>query len=464
MLDVVVVGAGPNGLTAAARLARAGLSVAVFEAAATVGGGARTKPLANGAVYDVCSAVHPLGATSPAFEGLDLGAHGLRWVHPPLAVAHPFDDGEAAVLHRDLDATCAGLGSDGDRWRRAVGGIVADWPELRDVVFGPIPQSLARHPLVMARFGVRAGLPASLASRWFRGRDARGLFGGLAAHSTSSLGVPMTTAIALVLVASAHSAGMPFAAGGSQSIVDALAAAATAHGATIECDRRITSIEQLPQARAVVMDLTPGQVASLTGRVPPRWRHGEGAWKLDLLLSARLPWTAAACCAAGTVHLGGDFAKVAAAERTTARGGLPDRPYVLVAQPSVADPSRSPEGQHVVWAYRHVPNGCTDQRATDGIHNQLDRFAPGWRDLLIHAQVTTPAMFQAYNECYIGGDIAGGAITPWQLLARPRLTRDPYRTQTDGVWICSQSTPPGPGVHGMCGWQAAASVLTALAR
>ena len=256
---------------------------------------------------------------------------------------------------------------------------------------------------------------------------------------------------------------MPFAAGGSQSIVDALAGAATAAGATIECDRRITSIEQLPTSRAVVLDLTPGQVASLTGRRPPRWRHGEGAWKLDMLLSGPLPWTAEACRSAGTVHLGGGYAEVAAAERKTARGGLPERPYVLVAQPSVADPSRAATGQHVIWAYRHVPGGCTEERATAGIHTQLDRFAPGWRDLVIHSQVTTPLMFQAYNECYVGGDIAGGAITPWQLVARPRLTSDPYRTTTDGVWICSQSTPPGPGVHGMCGWQAAASVLATLA-
>ena len=464
MLDAVVVGAGPNGLTAAARLAQAGLSVAVFEAAPTIGGGARTKTLTDGAVYDLCSAVHPLGAASPAFEALDLGAHGLRWLHPPTAVAHPFDDASAAALYRDLDATCAGLGRDGEQWRRAVGGIVDDWSELRDIVFGPIPETLARHPLVMARFGIRAGLPASVAAQWFRGRHARGLFGGLAAHATSSLAVPMTAAVALVLVACAHTAGMPFAAGGSQSIVDALAGAATAAGATFECDCRITSIAQLPKARAVVLDLTPGQVASLTGRRPPRWRHGEGAWKLDMLLSGPLPWTAEACRAAGTVHLGGEYAEVAAAERETARGGVPERPFVLVAQPSVADPSRAPAGQHVVWAYRHVPGGSTEERATEGIHTQLDRFAPGWRDLVIHSQVTTPSMFQAYNECYVGGDIAGGAITPWQLLARPRLTRDPYRTKTDGVWICSQSTPPGPGVHGMCGWQAAASVLTTLAR
>ena len=458
--DVVVVGAGPNGLTAAARLAVAGRRVLVLEAASTIGGGSRTKPLADGAVYDVCAAVHPFGAASPAFAELDLTSHGLHWLHPPIALAHPFDDGDAAVLYRDLAQTSAGLGDDAKRWDATVGHFARDWDRVRHLVLGPVAGALLHHPLQMARFGVLAGLPAAVAARLFRTREARALMAGLAAHSGVSLRQPATAGVAFALAAAAHAVGMPVAAGGSQSIVDALASVITAHGGTIECDRRVGSLGELPRAPVTLLDVTPGQFADLAGLPAPRWKHGVAAWKIDMLLSGPMPWDSSECASAATVHLGGDPGEVAQAEAQTAHGQVPERPYVIVTQPSVIDPSRAHAGNHVIWAYRHVPNGCIADTATAGIEAQFDRFAPGWRDLVIHRRVTTATDYAAYNPSYIGGDIAGGAMTPWQTVARPRLALDPYRTKVPGVWLCSQSTPPGPGVHGMSGWNAAGSVLS----
>lgn len=455
-LDVVVVGAGPNGLTAAARLAVAGRSVLVLEAAPTIGGGSRTTEL-GAAMVDHCAAVHPFGATSPAFEELDLAAHGLRWLRPPVGLAHPFDDGDAALIDDD---TAAGLGVDESRWRRLVDPFADDWQRWRHAVVAPVLRSVVEHPISMTRFGVLAGLPASAFERLFRGRAARALVAGTAAHGGATLTSLTTAGVGLGLLAAGQASGMPFAEGGSQSIVDALASVVLAHGGTIETGRRVGAWTDLPDAHAVLLDVTPGQAAAIVGAPPPRWRHGVAAWKLDLVLSDPLPWTAEACRRAGTVHLGGTAPEIAAAERATVRGGLPERPFVIVAQPSVADASRAPAGQHVVWAYRHVPNGCRDDRATAGIEAQLDRFAPGWRDLVIERRVTTALGYAAYSENYVGGDIAGGAMTPWQTLARPRLAYDPYRLRArEGVWLCSQSAPPGPGVHGMCGWLAAGSVL-----
>ena len=458
-LDAVVVGAGPNGLTAAVRLASAGLSVVVLEAAPTVGGGARTMTLGDARI-DHCAAVHPFGATSPAFEELDLTGHGLRWLRPPVGLAHPFDDGDAAVVDHD---TAAGLGVDEARWRRIVDPFADDWQRLRHAVLGPVLRSVVEHPISMTRFGLFAGLNAQLLERLFRGRSARALIAGSAAHGGAPLGSLTTAGVALGLLAAGQASGMPFAAGGSQAIMDALAGVVRANGGTIETNRRVASWSDLPPARAVLLDLVPGQAAAIVGSPTPRWRHGVAAWKLDLVLAGPMPWTAEACRSAGTVHLGGAPHEVAVAERATARAALPDRPFVIVAQPTVADPSRAPAGQHVIWAYRHVPNGCSDDRATTGIEAQFDRFAPGWRDLVVNRRVTTSAGFAAYSESYVGGDIAGGAMTAWQTVARPRLAYDPYRFRArEGVWLCSQSTPPGPGVHGMCGWQAAGSVLKTL--
>ena len=458
--DAVVVGAGPNGLTAAARLAAAGRRVIVFEASATIGGGSRTKALTDASVYDVCAAVHPFGAASPAFAELDLVGRGLRWLHPPIALAHPFDDGEAAVLHRDIATTAAGLGNDSKRWDATIGHFARDWDRLRLLLLGPVLGSIVHHPLQMARFAVLAGLPASVAARLFATREARALIAGLAAHSGVSLTQPATAGVGMALAAAAHAVGMPVASGGSQSIVDALASVITQHGGEIVCDTPVDHLRDLPSAAATLLDVTPGQFAALSDTQPQRWKHGVAAWKLDMLLSGPMPWTASACASAGTVHLGGEYRAIAAAEAATARGAVPQLPYVIVAQPSVVDPSRAPAGQHVVWAYRHVPNGCTSSAATDGIEAQFDRFAPGWRDLVLHCRVTSAKDYAEYNRSYIGGDIAGGAMTSWQTVARPRLAIDPYRTKVAGVWLCSQSTPPGPGVHGMSGWHAAASVLS----
>lgn len=375
------------------------------------------------------------------------------------------------MLERDVEATAATLGRDGPRWQRMVGGLAADWSRARELATGPIVANVGRHPLRMARFGVTALPPATVLTTIFRERRARALLAGLAAHGGADLRTPTTSGVALTLAATAHVTGMPFAAGGSQSIVDALASVVLAAGGEIVCDRRIETLDQLPRARTLLLDLTPGAAASLLGQRAPGWRHGVAAWKLDLLLSGPMPWTADACRRAGTVHLGGDAREVAAAERAVTRGGVPEHPYVIVTQPSVIDPSRAAPSEHVVWAYRHVPNAQPDPTAggvdpTVGIERQFDRYAPGWRDLVIHRQVTTALDFAAYNSGYVGGDIAGGEMNAWQTIARPRLAVDPYRFRgvqppagSDGVWLCSQSTPPGPGVHGMCGWHAAGSVL-----
>ena len=428
----------------------------VLEAQPTVGGGSRTITL-GGARVDHCAAVHPFGATSPAFEELDLAGQGLQWLRPPVGLAHPFDDGGAAVVDQD---TAAGLGPDEAQWRRIVDPFARDWQRWRHHVVGPVLRSVAQHPLAMTRFGMFGGLPASGFERLFRGRSARALIAGSAAHGGSALTSLTTAGVALGLIAAGQASGMPFAAGGSHTIVDALASIVVGAGGRIETERRVSTWGDLPPARSVLLDLAPEQAAQIVGTRAPRWRHGVAAWKLDLVLSGPMPWKAQACRNAGTVHLGGTAAEVAAAERATARGGLPDRPFVIVAQPSVADPSRAPAGQHVIWAYRHVPNGCADDRATDGIEAQFDRFAPGWRDLVLERRVTTAGEYATFNESYIGGDIAGGAMSAWQTIARPRLAYDPYRLRArDGVWLCSQSTPPGPGVHGMCGWHAAGSVL-----
>jgi phytoene dehydrogenase-like protein len=463
--EAIVVGAGPNGLTAAARLASEGWRVRVLEAAPTVGGGSRSRrlgetPDAPGAIIDVCAAVHPFGAGSPAFEELQLGEHGLEWVHAPVALAHPFADGSAAVLYRDLERTALGLGRDGDRWRSLIGPFAHDWTRFRHLALGPVPSSLVHHPARMARFGLEAVLPATVFARLLlHTSPGRALIGGLAAHTGERLALPTSAGVAVALAAAAHAVGMPVARGGSQRIVDALRAVIEQHGGVIECNRSVATLADLSPADVVLLDLTPHQVATMTGAPTPRWRRGVAAWKMDLVLSAPMPWRNPECASAATVHLGGTIEEISAAERATVRGDVVDEPFVIVSQPTAADRSRAAAGQHVVWAYRHVPNGCDDARATGGIERRFDQFAPGWRDVVVSRSVTTALDYAAYNANYLGGDIAGGAMTPWQMIARPRLAIDPYRTKTPGVWICSQSTPPGPGVHGMCGWHAAGSVL-----
>lgn len=472
-LDAVVVGAGPNGLAAAAVLAQSGRSVHVVEATERPGGGSRSAALTRaGFVHDVCSAVHPFGAVSPAFEALGLAAHGLRWRNPEVLLAHPLDDGTAGVLLQDLDATAAGLGEDGDRYRQLVGPVAKQWSTLAATVLGPFVQ-LPRHPLALAKLGLRSLPPATLALGRFQTDAARGLLAGSAAHSFLPLERPLTAGVAVALHAAGHVAGWPVAEGGSQAIIDALVGTIGEHGGSVECGRPVRRFADLPPARAVLFDLSPSQVEAICGdrfadryrRRLRRFRHGPGAFKIDYALSGPMPWTAEACRKAGTVHLGGTLAEVAASEAAVAEGRHPERPFVLVAQQCVADPGRAPEGHHTLWAYTHVPSGST-RDVRPGIESQFDRFAPGWRSLVLEAKVTTPVDFEAYNENYVGGDIAGGAMDRLQLLGRPFLSSalHPYRTPEARLFLCSSSTPPGGGVHGMCGWHAAHDVLRTVLR
>ena len=464
--DAVVVGAGPNGLTAAAVLARAGRSVLVVEAASTPGGGTRTAELTlPGFRHDVCSAIHPVGATSPAFAELGLTDHGLEWMHPEVAVAHPLDDGTAGEVHWSLDDTIAANGG-GDAWRRLFAPLVRSWPDLADSLLGP-PVRGPRHPLTYLRFGVRTLPPVStVAGSVLRTEREAALFAGIAAHANTSMRRPMSGAGGLVLVAAGHAGGWPAARGGSEAIADALVSVIERHGGRVECDRRIQSIDELPRARALLFDTTPWQLLDIAGdRLPRtrqwryrRFRHGAASFKIDYALDGPVPWTAEAARRAGTVHLGGTADEVVAAEEDVFKGRVAERPYVLVAQQSLFDPTRAPAGKHTLWVYCHVPLRSTVDM-TERIERQIDRFAPGWRDLVLARHVTTPASLETYNPSYVGGDIAGGATDRLQLIFRPIIAVDPYRSGAEHIYLCSQSTPPGGGVHGMCGYWAAQSVL-----
>ena len=474
MTDAVVVGSGPNGLAAACTLAQAGFSVLVLEAAATAGGGCRSEELTlPGFVHDVCSAVHPLGAASPAFEGMPLAEHGLAWAHPEAPAAHPLPDGSAAMLERSIDTTAAGLGPDAAAWRRLLAPLVGRWDDLLSSVLGPMVR-VPRHPLVLARFGMRAVWPATiLARRLFEGEAARGLFAGLAGHAILDLGRPLTSTFGLTFAASGHAVGWPVAKGGSQRIADALASYLASLGGEVATDHRVTSLADLPPARAVLFDLTPRQLLAVAAdRLPPgyrlrlaRFRYGPGAFKIDYALDGPVPWKAEECGRAGAVHVAGTLDEVAAAEHDVARGRHPDRPFVLTAQPSSFDPSRAPARKHTFWAYCHVPNGSTVDM-TNAIEDQIERFAPGFRDLVLARRTMGPADLERHNANNVGGDVAGGSHGGLQLVARPRLAVDPYTVPLDGTaaFLCSASTPPGAGVHGMCGWWAAQVVLKRLER
>ena len=467
--DAVVVGAGPNGLAAAITLARAGRSVLVLEAAATAGGGCRSEELTlPGFVHDVCAAIHPLGAASPAFAGLPLAEHGLEWVHPEAPAAHPLPDGSAAVLERSIDATAEALGPDAGAWRRLVGPLVREWDGLTDSILGPMLR-VPRHPVTMARFGLRAALPArTLAARVFDGDAARGLFAGLAAHAILDLGKPLTSSFGLTFAASGHAVGWPAAKGGSQKVADALVSYLRSLGGEVETGRRVNSLADLPPARAVLFDLTPRQVAAVAGdrldgrarRRFGKFRYGPGSFKIDYALDGPVPWKADECGRAGSVHVGGTLEEVVAAERDVAQGRHPERPFLLTSQPSRFDPTRAPAGKHTFWAYCHVPHGSTVDM-TAAVEDQLERFAPGFRDLVLARHTMFPADLERHNANNVGGDVAGGSHGGLQLVARPRLAADPYRLPVEGVdaYLCSASTPPGAGVHGMCGWWAAQSAL-----
>ena len=470
--DAVVVGAGPNGLAAAITLARAGRSVLVREAQETIGGGCRSSELTlPGFVHDVCSAIHPLAAASPFFRSLPLAQHGLEFVEPPAPLAHPLDDGSAVVVERSLDETARRLGADGAAYRRLLGASTSAWPDLESDMLGPLLR-VPRHPVRLARFGLDALRPArSLAERSFEGEAARAMFAGVSAHSILRLEQPASASFGLVLLTLAHVAGWPFPRGGSQRIVDALVAYLRSLGGAIETGAPVSSLRELPPARDVLLDLTPRQVLAVAGdRLPPRYRralrryrYGPAAFKVDYALAAPVPWTAADCGRAATVHVGGTLDEISASERAVWRGAPPERPFVLVAQQSLFDPTRAPEGKHTLWAYCHVPNGSTFDM-TERIEQQLERFAPGFRDVVLARAVRTPAENERENANLVGGDINGGVQDLRQLLARPVLRPAPYRTPLRGVYVCSASTPPGGGVHGMCGYNAARLALHAATR
>jgi len=472
-MDAVVVGAGPNGLAAAVTLARAGLSVLVLEAADVAGGGTRSEELTlPGFVHDVCSTVHPLGAASAFFAGLPLGDHGLAWAHPQVPAAHPLPDGTAAMLERSLDATAAGLAGDGSSWRRLIGPLVDQWDPLIDTLLAPVLR-VPPHPLVLTRFGLRAILPAAtLASRLFRADAARALFAGLAGHAILDLGAPLTSSFGVTLGASAHAVGWPVARGGSQHIADALVSYLRSLGGEVATGQRVSSLADLPGARAVLFDLTPRQIVAIAGerlaggyrRRLQRYRYGSGSFKVDYALDGPVPWTAPGVARAGTVHVGGTLDEVVAAEHDVARGRHPERPFVLCAQPSLFDAGRAPEGRHTFWAYCHVPPGSTVDM-TAAIEAQVERFAPGFRDRVLARHVMFPADLERHNANNVGGDVAGGSHGGLQLVGRPVLAADPYALPIEGMaaYLCSSSTPPGAGVHGMCGWWAAQSALRHLA-
>ncbi|HEV3232136.1 MAG TPA: NAD(P)/FAD-dependent oxidoreductase [Candidatus Dormibacteraeota bacterium] len=462
----MVVGAGPNGLAAAITLARAGRSVLVLEAGDTPGGGCRTAELTlPGFRHDVCAAIHPIGISSRFFRQLPLAKHGLEWVQPDVPAAHPLDDGSAAALERSVDATAAGLGPDGGRWRRLYGPLTRRSEGLLDDFHGPL--RLPTSPVGDVLFGPRALLPATwLARSHLRSERSRALFAGLAAHSMQSLGAPGTAAVGLLFGVLAQAYGWPLARGGSAAIIEALVAHLRSLGGEVQTGRPVASLAELPPARAVLFDLTPRQVLAIAGSELPhgyrrrlqRFRYGSGVFKLDLALSAPVPWTAEACRRAGTVHVGGTLEEIAAAEAAVTRGEHPQRPFVLVAQQSLFDPGRAPGGQHTLWAYCHVPAG-SEVDMTGPIEAQIERFAPGFRDLILARHSIGPVAMEAYNANYVGGDINGGVQDLRQLFTRPVASLDPYATPNPRIYICSSSTPPGGGVHGMCGYFAATSAL-----
>jgi phytoene dehydrogenase-like protein len=467
--DAVVVGSGPNGLAAAIVLAQAGVKTLLREAAPTLGGGLRSAELTlPGFTHDVCSAVHPLAISSPFFRGLPLAAHGLEWVQPPAALAHPLDDGTAALLERSIDATAAGLGDGGADWRRLHAPFVAAWAELAGDVLAP-PIRLPDHPFLMARFGLQAVRPATSVARGLRGDAARALFAGCAAHSFLALEAWGTAAFGIMLSVAGHAVGWPVAKGGSQRMADALIAHFRSLGGEVQTDAPVEHLDELGAARIVMLDLGPRQVVRLAGdRLPAgyrqtleRYRYGAAAFKLDWALDGPVPWTAPGCLRAATVHLGGTLEEIAASEAAHERGEVHDRPFVLFVQPTLFDPTRAPEGRHTAWAYCHVPLASTLD-VTDRIERQVERFAPGFRERILARSVLTPADLERRNANLIGGEINGGRMDLPQIFARPIARRMPYRTPVRGVYICSASTPPGGGVHGMGGYFAATAALADL--
>lgn len=459
-----VIGSGPNGLAAAIILAQSGFGVDVYEAEEQPGGAARTMPLTlPGYLHDFGSAVHPMAAGSPFFATLPLEQHGLQWIHSPAALAHPFDDGTAVLLRREIEPTLNYLREDRTRWRDLFQPLAEQWPALAEEILGPVLH-LPRRPLLLARFGLKAIQPARFfAENQFHNARTRAVFAGLAAHSFLSLDSPASAAIGLVMAITAHAVGWPIPKGGAQSITGALLAELESHGGSLHTGRRITSLAELPDA-LTLCDVPPRQLQRIAGnrlaasysQKLTKFRPGPGAFKIDYALSQPIPWRAFDCGLAATVHLGGTLEEIARSEGAMFRGQICERPFVLVSQPSLFDSTRAPTGNHTAWAYCHVPNGSTVDM-TERIENQIERFAPGFRDCVLQRRVFTPADLEAADANLIGGDVSGGAMTVRQIFFRPTLRA--YATSNPKIYLCSASTPPGGGVHGMCGYHAAKMAL-----
>jgi phytoene dehydrogenase-like protein len=464
--DAVVVGSGPNGLAAAIVLSRAGWSVLVLEAEPTIGGGCRSAEITlPGFVHDLCSAIHPLGAASPFLRAAGLERHGLSWIHPSAPLAHPLDDGSAVMLERSLVATCAGLGRDGAAYWELLRPFVAHADAVLGDLLGPL--HMPRQPLLLARFGLLALRSAfGLARDRFRAQPARAMFAGMAAHAVQPLTNPATAAFGLLFAILGHTSGWPLVRGGAQRLTDALVARLAEAGGRVITNQRVRSLSDLPRSGVALFDVTPRQLIRIAGdRLPPgyvqqlaRFRYGPAIFKLDYALAGPVPWRAADCLRAGTVHLGGTLAEITRAEAEVCRGEHPARPFVIATQQSLFDPSRAPAGQHTLWAYCHVPHGSRVDM-TERIEQQIERFAPGFRNLVIARASMSPTDLERHNSNYIGGDISGGVHDLRQLLARPVPSLVPYATPDPHIFLCSSSTPPGSGVHGLCGAFAARAVL-----
>lgn len=464
--DAVVVGSGPNGFAAAITLQQRGLQVLLLEAKDTVGGGMRTLPLTQPEYrHDVCSAIHPMGVASPFFKDLPLHNFGLEYIHPAVLAAHPFDDGTAGALYRSLADTATGMGADGAAYRALMEPLVARWPRIDSQILGPLLR-WPQHPVALAHFGAKALQSGKRIASRFRGHVARGIWAGMVAHSMIPLEALTSASVGLVLGIAGHRGGWPIPKGGSQSIANALGSYFTSLGGDIQTGVEIKKLTDVPDAKAVLFDVSPRQLLDICGdRLSPlyRWqlsrhRYGMGVFKVDWTLSEAVPFTAPEARRAGTVHLGGTLEEIATSERQAWHGRIPEKPFILFAQQSVFDPTRAPQGRHTGWAYCHVPHG-SDVDMTQAITSQIERFAPGFRDTILETHTMNATEMQGYNPNYVGGDINGGVMNIRQLINRPALRFSPYRTSAKGLYLCSASTPPGGGVHGMSGYHAAMQAL-----
>lgn len=477
MTSAVVVGSGPNGLAAAIRLAQAGLEVTVLEAHERPGGGTRTddRLTVPGLVHDVCAGFHPTGVASPFFASLDLGRHGLRWLWPEIDLAHPLDDGRAALAARDMDRSVASLGRDGARWRRIFEPIVRHFDDLVADVFQPVVH-VPQHPVTLGRFGLKAAMPATWQAARFSDEPAKALLTGVAAHKFGTLTGPLGSSVGYLLTGAAHAVGWPVAEGGTESITRALLAELASLGGTVRSGVRVRSLDSLAELTGLgrrpevaVLDTAPAGALEIVGDALPsrvrrafeRFDYGPAAYKVDYAVDGGIPWTNPDCALAGTLHLGGSAREIVAVEAMTARGQMPDRPFVLLGQQAVADPARAVGSVVPVYAYAHVPHGYAGD-ATEAVTAQIERFAPGFRERVVATKVWTPADWEAYNPNYVGGDISAGANTWTQIAMRPRPALNPYALGVDGVYLCSSASPPGGGVHGMAGFNAAESALRRL--